>query len=94
MSKYISRIPPPPPWTTHRKPYPTRPKPDVAPAPTGHITDETIGDDVLIRAHIHIDTECVVDLTITGTATEEGKARLIRIIELAMDIHIAKESAE
>lgn len=80
-----------PAWQRGVKAYPDTPKPDVVPVPTGRraqFVDDTIGVDVLIKAHIHIDTECVVELTIRGTATEAGKARLIRIIELAMDVHV------
>ena len=78
-----------PAWQRNTKPYPETPKPALVPVPTGRrIGNDPMADEVLIRAHIHIDAGCVVDLMITGTATEAGKARLIRIIELAMDVHI------
>lgn len=41
-------------------------------------------DRILIRAYLALDDDCIVDLTITGTPTTEGKARLFRLIELAM----------
>lgn len=72
------------------------PRPDRPPVPTNRpiaIKERSVGDDVLMSAHVHIDTQCVVDLTITGRATVAGKARLIRMIELAMDVHIQQDAA-
>lgn len=51
-------------------------------------------NDILVNAHIHIDTNCYVDLTIRGVATLAAKTRLIRMIELTFDPHMDATRAE
>lgn len=49
---------------------------------------------LIVRAHLMLDDDCEVELTITGTPTEEAKRRLIRLVELSMERPAKKENSD